>query len=282
MSCFRAVFFSLLLFNLCTVQVGAEEIVLPVEEEPLAPLTKQERNQRLGQTTLVGVGFVTLWGIWQWDYFSSAPHAQSEGWFGNETANGGADKLGHAYSTYIFSHGLAALYEHWRFEEEDAALYGALSSFAIMGYMELGDAFSEYGLSYEDMLANGAGALLGYVLYRDADLASKIDLRWEFGFKPNKGDFFTDYENSKFLLACKLNGFAVAKDTMWRHVEMHLSYYTRGFEDEEVDRVRKIYVGIGLNLTDLLSRQGWKEIATALRYIQLPYTSITAEHDFNK
>ena len=52
---------------------------------------------------------------------------------------------------------------------------GAFSYFAIMGYMELGDAFSDYGFSYEDLLANGTGVLLGYVLHKDTELVDKID-----------------------------------------------------------------------------------------------------------
>lgn len=257
----------------------ADESAAP--DGDLRPLSQEERRKRVLQTNLVGVGVVTLWGVLQWDYFSRTPHAQSEGWFGWDTDNGGADKLGHMYTTYVLSHGLAALYRHWDFAQGDAALFGALSSFTIMGYMELGDSFSDYGFSYEDMLANTAGALLGFMLYKHDDIADKIDFRWQPGFKPNQVDFTTDYENSKFLLALKLNGFDWAKDTPWRHVEFHLGYYTRGFAEDEIDRERKIYVGIGINLTDLFKRHGWNKTATLLRYVQIPYTSINAEHNFD-
>lgn len=275
----RPILFSFLLTFLGLVPAWAKEDAGTDGDAPF--LSQEEQRQRVLWTTMAGVGVVTLWGVAQWDYFSRTPHAQSEGWFGRDTDNGGADKLGHMYSTYVFSHGLAALYKHWGFAREDAAFYGAVSSFAIMGYMELGDAFSDYGFSYEDMLANTAGALLGYVLYKHEDLGNKLDFRWEYGFKPNKTDVITDYENSKFLLALKLNGFDWTRETPWRHVEFHLGYYTRGFEDQEVDRERKIYVGIGINLTDLFNRHGWKKTATFLRYIQVPYTSINAEHNFD-
>jgi hypothetical protein len=275
----RPLLFSFLITILGLTPAWAEEGAAPDDER--LPLSQEERRQRVLQTTLAGVGVVTVWGVLQWDYFSRQPHAQSEGWFGSDTDHGGADKLGHMYSTYVFSHGLAALYKHWGFATEEAAFYGAFSSFAIMGYMELGDAFSDYGFSYEDMLANTAGALLGYALYKHADVADKIDFRWEYGFKPNTTDIITDYENSKFLLALKLNGFDWARETPWRHVEFHLGYYTRGYDDQEPDRERKIYVGIGLNLTDLFSRHGWKKTGTLLRYVQVPYTSINAEHNFD-
>jgi uncharacterized protein YfiM (DUF2279 family) len=275
----RPILFSFLLTCLGLTWVWAEDS--PALDDDSRPPTKTERRTRFLQTTLTGVGVVTVWGVLQWDYFSQTPNAQSEGWFGRDTENGGADKLGHMYTTYVLSHGLSALYRHWNFKQEDAALYGALSSFTIMGYMELGDSFSDFGFSYEDMIANTAGAVLGYVLYKYDNLSDKLDFRWQPGFEPNKTDFSTDYENSKFLLALKLNGFDWAKQTPWRHVEFHLGYYTRGFAEQEIDRERKIYVGIGINLTDLFRRHGWKKTATFLRYVQIPYTSINAEHSFD-
>lgn len=244
-------------------------------------LTKEEQHNRFLQTTLVGAGVVTVWGVINWDYFSESPNATSEGWFGNDTESGGADKIGHAYTTYAFSHALAILYDYWGFDQKSAALYGTLSSYAIMTYMELGDAFSDFGTSYEDLIANTVGALLGYVLYSNDDLSSKIDFRWEYNFKFSDLDITTDYENSKYLLALKLNGFEAARDSLWRHLEFHLGYYTRNFDSVGGDKERNLYVGIGLNLTDLLYRNSWKKTGTVLRYIQLPYTSIAAKHDFN-
>ncbi|MBM9604683.1 DUF2279 domain-containing protein [Desulfopila inferna] len=241
------------------------------------------QEQKTGMLPVVasGTGLVTLWGVLEWDYFSRSPHAESEGWFGNSTDDGGADKIGHAYSNYAFSHALAALYSHWGYPEDKAALYGAVSSFAIMGYMEVGDSFSSYGFSYEDLLANGVGALLGYVLYTTPDLAEKLDFRWEYTPKFEQTDVFTDYENSKYLLALKLNGFAAMKQSFLRHVEIHLGYYARNFGDPDEDRERNIYLGIGLNLTDLLYRHSWKKTATVLRYLQIPYTSINMANDLN-
>ncbi len=277
-------YFRLISFICCTVllclhPVRADE--LEDSGETSISLTQEERYDRFLQTTLIGAGVVTIWGVINWDYFSKSPNATSEGWFGNDTESGGADKIGHAYTTYAFSHALGILYEYWGFNQENAALYGALSSYAIMTYMELGDAFSDYGTSYEDLIANTVGALLGYALYINDDLSSKIDFRWEYNFKFSDLDITTDYENSKYLFALKLNGFETTKDSIWRHLEFHLGYYTRNFDSVGGDKERNLYVGIGLNLTDLLYRNSWKKTGTVLRYIQLPYTSINARHDFN-
>jgi hypothetical protein len=275
----------LIIFVFCVHLLWANPIWsadLEIGDDTQVFLSEEERRKKFWTTTLVGAGVVTVWGVVNWDYFTKSPNAESEGWFGNDTESGGADKIGHAYTTYAFSHAISILYEHWGFEQKNAALYGALSSYAIMTYMELGDAFSDFGTSYEDLIANTVGAVLGYVLYSNDDLASKIDFRWEYDWSFSDLDIFTDYENSKYLLALKLNGFEVTKNTLWKHIEFHLGYYTRNFDSAlDGDKERNIYVGIGFNLTDLLYRNSWKKTGTVLRYIQIPYTSINAEHDFN-
>jgi len=227
------------------------------------------------------VAAITLWGVVKWDYFTVSPHAESEGWFGNDTSSGGADKLGHMFTSHVATHGLAALYEHWDFDQDDAALYGAMSSFIIMGYMEFGDSFSNYGFSGEDFVANTAGALWGYLTYRDPVLANRIDFRWEYGIHPTKTDLVTDYENSKFLFALKLNGFERFQDSWMKHLEFHLGYYTRGFQDDEPDRERNLYMGLGFNLTDMFARRGHRKTAKALRYLQVPGSYLRLNDDLN-
>lgn len=274
-----------------SVEIDFGERGFPGQREPkpdlvlaegcVEPINPTARNKRVAYTAGAGVSLITLWGVAKWDYFTRSPHTDSEGWFGNDTSEGGADKVGHLYSTYLASHALSYLYESWCFERDDAALYGALTSWLIMGYMEFGDSFSDYGFSNEDMVANTVGALAGYFLYRHPDLASKIDIRWEYGFDPQSSDFITDYENSKYLLALKLNGFEALRKTPLRYLELHVGYYTRGFDDDDPDRERNVFVGIGLNLTDLLFRNDFKRTATFFRYYQLPYTSVQYAEDLN-
>jgi len=266
------------LFFFVAVTSNAREAASSFQSENL---NKQE-NQKLLLVTMAGVGVITAWGIIQWDYFTQTPHAKSEGWFANDTKEGGADKLGHMYISYLGTHGFSYLYEKWNVPQDKAAVYGGISSFLILGYMELGDSFSEYGFSYEDLIANALGSMMGYFLYTSPDLASKIDFRWEYGFEPNGSDFTTDYENSKYLFALKLNGFTSMQSSFLKHVELLFGYYTRGFSDLEQEKERNIFLGLGFNLTDLLYRHSYKKTATILRYIQVPYTYFEYTKDFNQ
>ncbi|MEQ5835880.1 DUF2279 domain-containing protein [Marinobacter sp. NFXS9] len=241
------------------------------------PLVPEDQVRRAAGVTVTGVGLITAWGIVNWDYFSVSPTASSEGWFGQDTPEGGADKLGHLFTTYATTQGVASLFEHWCFTPEDAALYGALSSFTMLSYMELGDAFSDYGFSYEDLIANAIGGIAGYYRYRYPSLAKKIDLRWEVGFQPNQGDIVTDYDNAKYLVAVKLNGFDLPGNSFLRHLELHAGYYTRGYSAPDEPDERTLYIGIGLNLTDLFRRHGHHKVATFLNYYQPPFTYIPLE-----
>ena len=242
----------------------------------------QEQRQDILNVNLTGIGIVTIWGVANWDYFTQSPQAGSEDWFQNDTGSGGADKIGHMFTGYVTAHGLSNLYESWCMNRDDAALYGALSSLAIMGYMEVGDAFSEYGFSREDFISNSIGSLLGYYLYTNPELASKLDFRWEYGLHPNHNDFVTDYENSKYLFALKLNGFEYFRNNFMKHIELQVGYYSRGFDDPSASRERNLFFGIGLNLTDLFRRNSYKKTATVLRYIQIPGTNIEFDKDQNK
>ena len=242
----------------------------------------QEQRQDILNVNLTGIGIVTVWGIANWDYFTQSPQAGSEDWFQNDTDSGGADKIGHMFTGYVTAHGLSNLYESWCMNREDAALYGALSSLAILGYMEVGDSFSQYGFSREDFISNGIGSLLGYYLYTNPELANKLDFRWEYGLHPNHNDFVTDYENSKYLFALKLNGFEYFRNNFMKHIELQVGYYSRGFDDPSASRERNLFFGIGLNLTDLFRRNSYKKTATVLRYIQIPGTNIEFDKDQNK
>lgn len=240
-----------------------------------------ERDRRLKLVNWGGIGAVTAWGILNWDYFARSPVAKTEGWFGANTDEGGADKLGHMYTAYLAARAASNLYQHWCFGEEDAARYGLFSSLAILSAVEVGDSFSDYGFSYEDFIANVAGGVAGYYFERNPGLSKKFDFRWEYGLNPDGADFATDYNNSKYLLATKFAGFEALDDTFLKHFELHLGYYTRGYSEADEVNERHVYVGIGINLTDLFRRNGYRKTATVLNYYQPPGVYAAWDRDLN-
>jgi hypothetical protein len=60
------------------------------------------------------------------------------------------------------------------------------------------------------------------------------------------------------------------QNNILKNFELLFGYYTRGFSDEEEEKERNIFVGVGLNLTDFFRRHSYNKTATVLRYIQIP------------
>lgn len=221
----------------------------------------------------VGLSLITTWGILNWDYFKRSPRRAEEGWFSDSTDSGGFDKLGHFHFSYSLSHLLAYIYEESGYSPESAARFGALSSFGMASWMEVGDSFSRYGFSWEDFLMNLVGSSTGYLFYTHPEIASKIDFRIEFDPDFSTTDFVTDYERQKFVVALKLDGFRFSQDNWLKYVELHLGYYTRGFPDR-IDRERNVYAGIGLNISRLFKSLSMPRTSRVFDYVQVPHTYI--------
>lgn len=247
-----------LLAALCPLSVAAREL---------------SKGEKLAAVNAGGVLLITGWGIANWDYGQKRPRATREGWFGQETKTGGADKLGHAYTTYVLSHGLAHLCDSWGYSQREATWYGALSAFGVMGFMEVGDSFSSYGFSHEDFIMNTAGACLGYVTRRYPQVSEKLDFRLEYTPAFDEWDLLTDYEHMKFLTALKFSGFRPFQTGLSQYLELHLGYYTRGYDDGSAPR-RYLYGGIGVNLSRIFHTGGFSRTASTLRYLQVPHTDI--------
>lgn len=243
-----------------------------------------ETKQDVFYTNLAGVALITGWGIANWDYGNSSPHTNSEGWFGSATKYGGADKIGHFYSSYLIGSGLSGLYESWGYEEKDAAIYGSLSSFFLLNSMEVGDSFSpDQGFSYEDFMMNTLGSLTSYIFYTNPELSKRIDLRIEYLPSLKTADIITEYERMKYLIAVKAEGFDFISNPILRYCELHLGYYTRNYDEGSIDKSeRTLYLGIGINLSKLARQNGYDKTARFLNYYQVPYTYIPIENNLNQ
>lgn len=245
----------------------------------------EETGWTRGQKTLLlnaaAAAALTTWGIYKWDYGQQSPNATREHWFGQDTRKGGADKLGHLWSAYAFSHLFASIYESWDYTEDEATTYGTLSSLGFHTLMEFGDSFSDFGFSHEDMMMNVAGAGAGYLLRAYPRIGEKIDIRIEYApslHGNNNTDVFGDYEHQKFVVAVKGEGFEGLRGSFFEYLEFQAGYFARGY-DEFVrggpeTRRRTFYLGLGLNVGKVVSHV-WD---TALfDYFQVPGTYLPFE-----
>ncbi|WP_237054749.1 DUF2279 domain-containing protein [Microbulbifer sediminum] len=241
-----------------------------------------------------GVAAATLAvGLLDWGWGSSEFKTTSEGFFQLDTANGGMDKLGHIHGTYLLSEFFADSIHHKSGHPEGAEATAATLAWLTMLLVELGDGFSsEHGFASEDIVANTTGAGLSYLRRNIPGLRQKLDYRIEYwpsgnrsGFKPH-----SDYSGQKYVLALKFSGFGLSRHSPSRYLELHGGYYARGFTlSEELrgePRRRELYIGLGLNLGEILfdasspsSSAGERLGRRFFEYVQLPLTYIASKND---
>lgn len=230
-------------------------------------------DQKVLATDLAIIGFIGAWGAANWEYGDNRWRTTDEGWFERDTREGGADKAGHLYSSYVLGRALSGLFRGYGFDQHAAAQHGALSSLAAMTFMEFGDGFSPYGFSREDQAMNLAGAGLAWLLAENPSLDRKIALRGEYRLHAeHTGDLLTDYDRWRFCLTLKPDGFTGMPNPL-RWIELHAGYYARGFHDTDPANDRRVpFVGIGLSLTRLARELGWQRSANFLNHFQPPDT----------
>lgn len=237
--------------------------------------------------TAATVTGITLHGFNSWDWGSSKHfRSSSEGWFGEDTATGGADKLGHAMASYTIGNLLAEQLMRQGRSRERAALSGALTSQAIMLYIELFDGFAKpHGFSKEDLVMNMLGSGLSYTRLVNPRVRDLLDFRLEYSPPDHKGFRPLSVSGHKYLLAFKLSGVSSLSNTPLRYLELQTGYHARGFlkaeRDAGIETSRQVFWGVGLNLNELFF--GPKSHAESLgrqtgrlffEHIQLPSTAV--------
>ncbi len=232
-------------------------------------------------TNATAAALIGIWGLIEWDYGSEGWNTADEGWFEKDTKYGGADKVGHFWSTYAFSDALTGLYKTWGYSSNKANTYAALSAWTVQAVMEVGDATSKsQGFAYEDMVMNTLGALTSVLMENYPELDRKIDFRVEYIFNVAVNGIFDDYSNQYYSMVLKLDGFDIFQENFLKYLELSAGYYTRGYGESDEDS-RSFFGGISLNFSRLLQQNGWEKTGKVLEYFQLPYTSLKASHELD-
>jgi hypothetical protein len=243
--------------------------------------TSQPKETKMLYTNATAAALIGIWGLIEWDYGSEGWNTADEGWFEKDSKYGGADKVGHFWSTYAFSDALTGLYKNWGYSSNKANAYAALSAWTVQAVMEVGDATSKsQGFAYEDMVMNTLGALTSVLMENYPELDRKIDFRVEYVFNVAVNGIFDDYSNQYYSMVLKLDGFDIFQENFLKYLELSAGYYTRGYGESDED-TRSFFGGISLNFSRLLQQNGWEKTGKVLEYVQLPYTSLKASHELD-
>lgn len=266
-----------------------------------AALSEEDKRFRTKALIWGGAGTVLAYGatVWWKDGSSGRFRTTNEGWFGQDTYAGGADKLGHAYSTYAGTRLLASAFEWAGNNRDDAVALSAATVFGTLLAVETLDGFSErYKFSKEDLVMNAVGTGLGVLFEKNKHLDDLFDFRlhyWPSGDakRLNEVGPIGDHSGQTYLLVAKATGMPQLKHhDVLRYFELAVGYGSRGYEPNDgtpaPDRSRHLYFGISLNISEILRNtvfrgatektRGQRVTDTVLEYVQVPGTALLADH----
>lgn len=146
---------------------------------------------------------------WWWEDNYHKFRFENDGAFNNYSL--GVDKVGHFYTSYLYSNLLYETMKWSHFSEKSARTWSTVLPFAWALSIEIGDGFSKYAFSADDLLANSLGIAYAYAQKRFPDLKSV-------GFK-------FSYYPSSFYLNNGFNGWSLTRDynghIYWVTADLH-------------------------------------------------------------
>lgn len=261
------------------------------------PLEEADRRRRTLGIILGNSLAVALYGQRHWwkDGFHSGFRSTKEGWFGQNTYSGGADKLGHFYMNYAGTRLFARAFD-WAGNAPEKSL--EMAGWLMLGTftaVEVLDGFSkQWRFSREDVVMNAAGIGAALLLEKNPQLDRLIDLR--FLYQPSSGrgfEPFGDYAGQTYLVVAKASGIpGLQTHPLLRYVELAVGYGSRGYTSHRAGgddgRARNVYVGISLNLSEVLNatvfqssreeQRSRRVTNTVLEFVQVPGTAVFTKH----
>jgi hypothetical protein len=141
-------------------------------------------------------------------------------------------------------------------------------------------------------VANAVGAAFAVLVEKDPRIDALLDFRLLYqrsddAKRVGETDFIADFSGQTYLLAFKVDGVPRLRDVpLVRYVELLVGYNTRGYEPNDGtmnDPHRRIYYGVGINLSRLLSDTVFRGdlkggkiergTDTVLEYLEVPWTA---------
>ena len=224
-------------------------------------------------------------------------HFTSERWFQQDTYAGGGDKASHFVSYNVVSKELAIVYQGLGYSTRESRLMGFVVATFTGFVTEIGDGRGQYGFSYEDFLADTAGAASAAVIaaYGWGDL---VGFRAGVMRAPDTPKQYSvnglgkDYSREIYTADLKLVGLARRAHVdpgLARYLLFSLTYGVKGYPYAEPEfRQRQVGFEIGLNLGQVIwdlgvDNEKWWGIALHFIFdnIRFPYTAIGYRYDLN-
>ena len=211
-------------------------------------------------------------------------HVHTEGWFGEHTRDGGADKASHFADYYIVAKEIAFVYEKIGYSTNEARWWGFGVAVSTGLANEVADGFTRHGFSWEDFAMDtlGAGTAVLLSATRTEDL---------FGIRTSHVPSDT-YTHDVYAADLKLSGLANRLGVNLgplRWLNFSFTYGTKGYRvTPPIEEQRQIGLEIGLNLQQILNdlrvtRSTWWGYALHMvgDNVRFPYLAVGMRYDLN-
>jgi uncharacterized protein YfiM (DUF2279 family) len=207
-----------------------------------------------------------------------------EGWFGDKTVNGGADKASHLVDYYIVASLFEDAYKMIGYSDKKAILLGLSLAVATGLANEVSDGFTRHGFSWEDLAMDSAGAVA-------ASLVSVTRTRDLFGMRtshlpgPNYGH---DVYSADFKFSGLGQRLGVNLGPL-RWLLFSVTYGSKGYREKSgIEKQRQLGLEVGLNLQQVLfdlkvTRSTWWGYALHVvgDNVRFPFTAVGMRLDLN-
>lgn len=265
-----------------------------------APAPPGETNPVLGWTAVAG-GYVVMEAYafltWYDNDQQRSFFVTDEGWFARDSYAGGADKLGHGYSSYVITRTGAGLLRWAGLTRGEALATSAVLDTLFFTSIEVKDGMTaNLGFSWGDVAANTAGALLAVAFELNPALDRALDLRLE--YYPSREyldavdregtlNAVEDYTGMTFGLWYHLGELPAVRSRpglRWlRFVDVGVTYRARNYRpvpDEPRPTEREFGVGISVNAAELFNALAGRPGGTTatnwfFEYFTIPGTALT-------
>jgi hypothetical protein len=199
-----------------------------------------------------------------------------DGWFGEDTYAGGADKVGHAWASLAMSRLSSEILVWGGWAPWKAGLLGSGMTLGLFTLFEVKDGFYTE-LSPGDALFNAVGAGLNVAMLAYPPLDELIDFRVEYlpsrdyrdlldGQRPPPDpaaprqvslNFVEDYSGQRFLLALHLGALPGLRGRTWaKLVDVAAGFESDRYKPEPVApgrrRLQHLFLGVSINLQGLV------------------------------
>jgi uncharacterized protein YfiM (DUF2279 family) len=246
----------------------------------------------------VGLGAALAIGGSAYSAYSESPrfpwHFENEGWFGQNTYVGGADKASHFVSYYAVQRLATEYNKAFHLPRNQAAWIATGTSFLAGLMTEIGDGTNKYGFSWEDLTMDTLGAFSGLAIV-NFGLDDLIGFRagWVPGSPdPEFGGLGRDYSSEIYTFDLKFKGLgkrAHFNPGPAQYLLFSVTYGTKGYPYAPPEiRERQLGLELGINFGAIFEalkvpRNKWWGIClyTLFDIVRFPYTAIGWRYDLN-